>query len=82
MSEMINITVTLSGPAAEAAPDPQMEYALVPPARMATLLELLGLRRPELSNLLPSCRVTVNGTEADRDTILADGDRVEIVSCP
>jgi sulfur carrier protein ThiS len=81
MENMINLTVVLTGAVAELAHDPKLEYALVPPAKLATLLELMGLRRPELGAVLPSCRVTVNGAAADTNSILSDGDKIEIVSC-
>ncbi len=78
MENMINVAVFLSGTVAELAPEPQLEYALVPPARLGTLLELMGLRRPELAGVLPSCRLMVNGVAADPNTILSDGDQVQI----
>lgn len=80
MSEMIRVVATLTGRAGELAGESRLEYALMPPAQVATVLELMGLRRPQLAGLLPSCRVSVNGRAADGTTVLSDGDEVTIDS--
>lgn len=78
MPEMIRVVVLLTGRAAELAGETRLEYALMPPAELATVLELMGLRRPQLAGLLPSCRLSVNGRTADGTTTLSDGDEVSI----
>jgi hypothetical protein len=80
MPDLLQITVKLSGHAATVAGETTLEYALVPPARLSTVLTLVGLRRPGLAALLPACRFTVNGDDAGRDAALAGGDVVEILS--
>mgnify|MGYP001003525043 CR=1 FL=1 len=80
MPEMTRIVVSLTGRAAELAGEPRLEYALMPPAQVATVLELMGLRRPQLAELLPTCRVNVNGRAADGSTTLSDGDKITIDS--
>lgn len=80
MPELIQINVTLLGDLADLVLDPRLEYALVPPARLGTLLELIAVKRPELWQTLPGCRCTVNGQTAKQDTVLSNGDIVEIDS--
>jgi len=78
MSPMIQITVKLAGRAAEAAGEESLEYGLVPPVRLGTLLELIGTRRPTLAAILSDCRITVRGAAADSAVLLSQGDVVEI----
>ena len=79
MSPMIHITVKLTGKVAEAAGESELEYALVPPAGLGMLLELLATRRPAVAGLLDSCRITINGANAARADLLSSGDEVSIV---
>jgi len=78
MAELVHITVLLLGRAAEVAGELRLEYALVPPARVATVLELIGLRRPDLAALLEHCRLSINGEHADAQAMLVDGDELAI----
>lgn len=78
MPEMIQATIHLDGRAAEAAGERHLEYALAPPARLGTLLELLEIRRPALAEAMGDCTVLVNGEAADADTPLSSGDHIEI----
>ena len=76
---MIQITVKLIGAAAEAAGEDILEYALVPPAKLETLIELIQLKRPALVGVFGSCRITINGANADRTALLSSGDEVTII---
>jgi len=78
LSELIHITVQLHGRLAEVAGEPQLEYALVPPVRVGTVLDLIGIRRPQLTELLAACEMTVNEQAAGPDTALSDGDKLGI----
>jgi molybdopterin converting factor small subunit len=78
MADLIRITVLLLGRVADVAGEPQLEYALVPPVRVGTLLDLIAVRRPQMAELLPTCRVTVNGENVDPAASLSDGDEVAI----
>lgn len=78
MADLIHITVLLLGRVADAAGEPRLEYALVPPARVGTVLELIAMRRPQMADVLPACRVTVNGEHADTQASLSDGDEIAI----
>lgn len=79
MAQMIQITVMLTGAIAEAAGEDALEYALVPPARLETLLELIQIKRPAIAGLLNSCDIAINGASADADALLSDGDEVVII---
>ena len=78
MSPMIQITVKLAGRAAEAAGEESLEYGLVPPVRLGTLLELIGTRRPTLAAMLSECRITIREAIVDSETLLSQGDIVKI----
>ena len=79
MSQMIQITVRLTGSAATAAGEETLEYALVPPARLDVLLDLIGTRRPKLGGILGECRITINGANVDSAALLSHGDEVAIL---
>jgi molybdopterin converting factor small subunit len=75
---MIQVSVQLVGPAAELAGETNLDYALTPPARLGTLLEMMTLRRPALAARLDACRIAVNDRPAGPATLLSDGDRVRV----
>lgn len=79
MAQLIQITVKLTGKAAEAAGEDMLEYALVPPAKLEMLVELIQHKRPTLIGVLGSCRITINGANADRAALLSSGDEVTII---
>lgn len=76
---MIQVTVRLLGPAVEWVGDEVLSYHLMPPAQLATLIELLHIKYPRLAQRAAFLRYAVNNEYATPDHALADGDEVGII---
>ena len=79
MQPMIQITVRLFGPAVDWAGGDTFEYALVAPATLGGLLELLCARHPRLARRAEFLRFAVNEEYAAVTSELHEGDEVAIV---
>jgi endonuclease-3 len=79
---MIRIAVKLIGPAARAVGESVLEYALVPPARLETVLDLMFAKYPRLAAEADSLRFTVNGNDAQPSARLSRGDEVTMALPP
>jgi hypothetical protein len=75
---MINVSFSLVGRVAEAVGEPRLEYALVPPATIATVVDLMRVKYPLSAELTPSMQFTLNGRPVNQDAELAEGDCVEV----
>jgi len=78
MDSMIHVSVELNGAAAELVGHERLEYGLVPPATVGTLLELICLKYPELGMHRNELQIVANETPADREVKLAEGMQVII----
>jgi len=78
MRDMVHVEVKLGGRVAELVGYDRLEYALVRPATLGTVLELVALKHASLTDLLKSCRFTINGNPAEISSRLAGGDEVVI----
>ena len=79
MSEGITIQLTFYGPSAALAG--QRTLGLEVPAGTAIegLLSVLGERRPALATILPRCATALNGSLVTADSLLTDGDRLDLL---
>lgn len=75
---MIPIVVKLNGPAAKAVGQSNLEYALVPPVKLAGLLDLVYAKYARLAAKADSLQFAVNGKEAKPSAKLSRGDTVTI----
>jgi hypothetical protein len=78
MQDMVHILVKLDGRLAELVGCDRLEYALVRPATLGTVLELVALKHASLTDVLKSCRFTINGRQADPSSNLAGGDEIVV----
>ncbi len=76
--EMTRVTVRLFGPLVDIAGTDTLEYALVPPASIADLRELLRARYPRLESSR-HLRFAVNEEYAEPDHVLREGDVVALI---
>lgn len=79
MQSMIHIKVVLFGPAVDAVGESELEYALVPPASLSTLADLLFAKYPKLGEASSSLRLAVNGEFTEMGAVLNEGDEVAVI---
>ncbi len=79
MTNLIHVNVRLFGPAADWAGQEALEYALRPPATLATLIELLSAKYPRLGSNAGFVRFAVGGEYAGADHPLREGDEVAVI---
>lgn len=79
MTDFINITVKLFGPAAEAAGASELTYSLARPARLNDLLMMMYARYPGLAARASSLRFAINEEYIEKDTELQEADEVAVI---
>jgi len=79
LPNMVNVTVRLFGPAIDMVGCESLAYALVEPASLEGLCEMLGARYPKLGANLAYMRFAVNGEYAEASATLAEGDEVAVI---
>ena len=78
MRPMIQIQITLTGIPSEVIGDSRMEYRILPGARCGELLALMLAKRPALAEMAERFICLLNGRRVSLDTVLSDGDHLEI----
>lgn len=79
MADMLRIIVRPFGPATDVLGSEPIEYALMPPATLGLLVELLVARHPGLRAFEGRLRFAVNEEYAGFDTVLREGDEVAVI---
>jgi len=75
---MIHITVKLNGPSAKAVGESELEYALVPPAKLDGLLDMMFTKYARLAAKADTLHFAVNGKNVKPSAKLSQGDKVTI----
>jgi molybdopterin converting factor small subunit len=79
MSDSITIRLTFYGPAATLAGERTLAVEVAAGATVGVLLEALAALRPALAPLLPRCAAALNGSLVAAGSLLADGDRLDLL---
>lgn len=79
MSDSITVQLTFYGPAAALAGQRTLALEVAAGATVGVLLEALTMQRPALAPLLPRCATALNGSLVPAGSLLADGDRLDLL---
>jgi molybdopterin converting factor small subunit len=79
MSDSITVQLTFYGPAAALAGQRTLALEVAAGATVGVLLEALAMQRPALAPLLPRCATALNGSLVPPGSLLADGDRLDLL---
>jgi molybdopterin converting factor small subunit len=79
MSDSITVQLTFYGPAAALAGERMLALEVAAGATVGVLLEALTMQRPALAPLLPRCATALNGSLVPPGSLLADGDRLDLL---
>ena len=79
MSDGITIRLTFYGPAATLAGERTLAVEVAAGATVGVLLEALAALRPALAPLLPRCATALNGSLVPPGSLLANGDRLDLL---
>ena len=79
MTEGITIQLTFYGPAAALAGQRTLALEVAAGATVGVLLAALAMERPALATLLPRCATALNGSLVPSGSLLAGGDRLDLL---
>ncbi len=82
MGNMINVAVYLSGAAADIVGEKMLEYSVVPPAEVSTVVGMLCAKYPDITTSETPLQLRVNGQPVAPDAELSEGDTIEIADRP
>jgi molybdopterin converting factor small subunit len=82
MGDMINVTVHLSGAAADVVGENRLEYSLVAPAEVSTVVSMICAKYSGITRAETPLQLRVNGQPVAPDAELANGDEIEIADRP
>ncbi len=79
MSDSITIQLAFYGPAAALAGERTLALEVAAGATVGVLLEALTMQHPALAPLLPRCATALNGSLVPPGSLLANGDRLDLL---